>query len=104
VSRPAVLTRRARAELRDALGWIGGDNPAAARGLNDAVQEAAVRIGKNPQMGRHRPALAGSRYRFWSIVRYGYLLVYTDQVQPPRIVRIVSTARDLPRILSDLGA
>jgi toxin ParE1/3/4 len=102
VTRPAVLTLRARAELRDAIRWIGADNPAAARGLNDAVQLAAARIGANPAIGVRRPTLAGDRFRFWSISRYGYILVYTDQTEPPRIIRIIHMARDLPRLLADL--
>jgi len=44
----------------------------------------------------------GSRYRFWSIPRYRYLLVYTDATDPPRIVRVVHTSRDLPSVLSEL--
>jgi len=102
VTRPAVLTLQARAELREAIGWIGADNLAAARGLNDAVKIAATRIGANPSIGVRRPALAPERFRFWSIRRYGYILVYTDQTEPPRIVRIVHMARDLPVLLADL--
>ena len=100
---PAVLTRRARADLLAALRRIGADNLAAAAGLNDAVAAAARHIGANPAIGARRPALASDRYRFWPMRRYGYLLVYTDQTQPPRIVRVVHMARDLPRLLADLS-
>jgi toxin ParE1/3/4 len=102
VTRPAILTLRARAELREAIRHIGMDDLAAARGLNDAVETAAARIGARPSIGVRRPALAGERYRFWSLRRYGYILVYTDQTNPPRIVRIVHMARDLPPLLADL--
>lgn len=98
----AILTRRARSDLREAVRRIGSENLLAARGLNDAVRDAAARIGANPSLGARRPALAGRRYRFWPIRRYGYLLVYTDATDPPRILRIVHMARDLPRVLSDL--
>jgi toxin ParE1/3/4 len=102
VTRPAVLTQRARAELREAIRWIGANNPAAARDLNDAVQIAAVRIGAHPAIGVRRPALAADRFRFWSIRRYGYILVYTDETEPCRIIRIIHMARDLPVLLVDL--
>jgi plasmid stabilization system protein ParE len=46
--------------------------------------------------------LASARYRFWSIPRFRYLLAYTDAADPPRIVRIVHTSRDLPRVLAEL--
>jgi toxin ParE1/3/4 len=99
---PAILTVRARRELARALERIAEDNPDAAERLYEAVQEAARLIGANPAIGAHRPRLASVRYRFWSIPRYRYLLAYTDTTQPPRIVRIVHTSRDLPRVLAEL--
>lgn len=98
----AILTLRARRELGDALHRIARDNPDAADRFYEAVQQAAHRIGGNPALGAHRLSLAGHRYRFWSIPRYRYLLVYTDASDPPRIVRIVHTSRDLPSVLADL--
>jgi plasmid stabilization system protein ParE len=102
VSGPAVLTRKARTELRDAIRWIGADSLASARGLNDAVEVAARRIGINPAIGVRRLELAPERYRFWSIQRYPYILVYTGDTDPPRIVRIVHMARDLTKLLTKL--
>jgi plasmid stabilization system protein ParE len=99
---PAILTLRARRELRVALRRMGEDNPDAAERLYIAVQEAARRIGTNPALGPRRPQLASARYRFWSIPRFRYLLAYTDVTEPPRIVRIVHTSRDLPRVLAEL--
>ena len=99
---PAVLTLRARRELAAALRKIASDNPDAADRFYQAVQQAAHRIGSNPALGAHRPSLADSRYRFWSIPRYRYLMVYTDAHEAPRIVRIVHTSRDLPQELRDL--
>ncbi|HUB44640.1 MAG TPA: type II toxin-antitoxin system RelE/ParE family toxin [Acetobacteraceae bacterium] len=99
---PAVLTLRARRELGAALRRIASDNPDAADRFYEAVRKAAHWIGGNPALGAHRPSLAGHRYRFWSIPRYRYVLVYTDATDPPRIVRIVHTSRDLPNVLADL--
>ena len=101
MTRSAVLTPLAQRELRHALSEIAKDNAAAARGLNDAVLEAANRLGARPGLGRlalHVP----SRYRFWSLTRYGYLLVYDTTTVPVQIVRVVSARRDLPRLLADL--
>ena len=99
---PAILTRRARRELAEALERIAEDNPDAAERLYNTVREAARRIGANPALGARRPRLASARYRFWSIPRYSYLVAYTDATNPPRIVRIVHTSRDLPRVLAEL--
>ncbi len=97
---PAILTPLARAELRAAIRNL--DNTTARRALNDAVEAAARHIGANPALGTHRLQLASARYRFWSIPRYRTLLAYTDATDPPRIVRIVHTSQDLPRVLADL--
>lgn len=97
----AVFTLRARRELALALERIAKDNPDAAERLNDAVRETALLIGTIPAVGTHRPRLAGARYRFWLIPRYGYLVAYTDATDPPRLVRIVDTSRDLPHMLAE---
>ncbi len=94
---PAILTKRARQELARAVKWIAKDNPDAADGLNDAVLDAARLIGRKPMVGAHRLHLAGSRYRFWSLPHYRYLLVYTDATEPPRILRLLHTSRDLQK-------
>jgi plasmid stabilization system protein ParE len=41
-------------------------------------------------------------YRFWSLTRFGYVLVYDPQTDPVEILRFVHTKRDLPRVLADL--
>jgi plasmid stabilization system protein ParE len=101
VTRPAVLTPQAERELHHALRAIAKDNADAARGMNDAVLEAAARIGSRPLLGR-AGVYVPTRYRFWSLTRYGYLLVYDATLEPVQIVRVVSTRRDLPRLLADL--
>ena len=74
---------------------------AAARRLNDAVELATRRVGANPGLGSVRPYVP-TRYRFWSLTRYRYLLVYDSTTTPVQIVRVVHMRRDLPRLLADL--
>ena len=69
-----------------------------------AVEAATHRIGANPPLGARGPHLASPRYRFWSVPGYRTLLAYTDATDPPRIVRIVHTSQDLPRVLADVLA
>ena len=52
-------------------------------------------------MGSVRPHLPPP-YRFWSLTRFGYVLVYDPQTDPVEILRFVHTRRDLPRVLADL--
>jgi plasmid stabilization system protein ParE len=77
------------------------DNTAARRGLNDAVAAAAGHIGANPALGVRPLQLAGARDRFWSTPRYSTPLAHTGATDPPRIVRMVHTLQDLPRVLAD---
>jgi toxin ParE1/3/4 len=74
----------------------------AAEKLKRLVEEAARRIGRHPMLGRHEPALADERYRFWSVPGFPYLLVYRPDRSPVSIVRFVHTARDLPVLLAEL--
>jgi plasmid stabilization system protein ParE len=104
MSVPAQLASQARQELRDELRWIGRDNLAAARDLRNAIEAAARLIGLRPDIGRSRPDLAPPRYRFRSLPAFSHLLVYDVSQTPPRIARVVHTARDLPTALIDLDS
>jgi toxin ParE1/3/4 len=100
--RSAVFAAAARADLREAVAWIARANPAAARGLRDAAIKAAERIGANPFVGATRSRLGVDRFRFLLLIGYSYIVVYTADTDPPRILRVLHTARDLPRILTEL--
>ncbi|MDQ2763894.1 MAG: type II toxin-antitoxin system RelE/ParE family toxin [Pseudomonadota bacterium] len=103
MSRPAVLTVAARDDLRAELRWIGPDNMAKARALRDAVLVAARRLGERPMLGRAQPELLQPPYRFWSLTRFQLVLVYNAGVSPPRILRMLSTARDFGPLLLGIG-
>ena len=60
-------------------------------------------LGARPRVGRRRPDLLGGPYRFWSLIRFSYLLVYDPQTDPVQILRLLHTKRDLPRALADLA-
>ena len=98
----AVLAPAARRDLLAAIKWISKDNPAAARGLRDAVVRAAERIGEHVHIGAQRPELAGEPYRFVALTGFSYVIVYNAARRPPLIVRILHGARDLPEILRGL--
>lgn len=72
--------------------------------MNDAVDAAALRIGANPAIGARRPGLVPDRFRFWPLPRYRYVLVYAADADAPRILRILHTARDLPKLLAGLNS
>ena len=77
------------------------EHKAAQQALHNAVVTAARRLGDNPFLGSARPHLPAP-YRFWSLTRFGYVLVYDSQTDPVEILRFVHTRRDLPRVLANL--
>lgn len=99
----AGFTPRAARELGEALDWIAEDNPAAAEALLEAALAAARRVSERPMLARVEPDLATPRFRFWSLRGFPYLLVIDADGVPAIVVRVVRQARDLPRLLDDLG-
>ena len=99
MTRPAVLTPVAGADLEGAVEWISDDNPDAAQRLIEAVQGAARLIGHHPAIGARRPNVP-PHFRFWPLRGFSYLIVYSDAITSPRILRIVHMSRDLPSVLA----
>ena len=98
---PARLTGVARREFADALREL--EHAAAAEKLQRRVDEAARLIALRPAMGRYEPKLADTRFRFWSVAGFPYLMVYRPDTAPPSIVRFVHTARDRGPLLAELA-
>lgn len=99
---PARFAGVARREFADALRDL--EHAAAAERLKRRVDEAARLIGLRPAIGRQESKLADTRFRFWSVSGFPYLMVYRPDTVPPSIVRFVHTARDLGPLLADLAA
>jgi len=104
VSRPAVLAPAARQDLHQALRPIARDHPEAARRLRAALETALRRLATNPAIGAQRPALAAARYRFLALRGFPYVLVYTADTEPPRVLRVLHMARDIAGLLAGLLA
>lgn len=100
--RPATLSPAAEQDLLQAIRWITKDNPAAARALRNAVERAAMTIGEHRHIGRMRLELIGPPYRSMPLIGFPYVIIYNAERIPPRIMRILHGARDLPEILHDL--
>ncbi|MEQ8345157.1 MAG: type II toxin-antitoxin system RelE/ParE family toxin [Sneathiellaceae bacterium] len=98
----ARLAPRTRRDLLEAVGWILADNPPAARALRDSVAEAAERLGRHPELGAIRTALADPPVRFLVLTGFPYVIVYDSGQKPPLILRVLHGARDLPDLLPDL--
>jgi toxin ParE1/3/4 len=97
-----LFATRARRELREASGWIARKSPVTAHALVAEAVRAAALLARQPMLGQPRLDLLPEPYRFWSLRGFPYLLVYNSSVNPPRILRILHTARDLQTLLGDM--
>ena len=97
---------QAAADLDHAVGWHLDQvaNLRAAERLLMAVLDAGERLAIRPQLGRRRPELLPDPFRFWSLPRFGLLLVYDPTTSPATILRVLNTAQDLGPLLADLAA
>ena len=95
----ATLSPKARDDVMSAIRWISQDNIAAAQALRDQIAAAAHRIGSHPEIGTFRPDIVDAPYRFLTLTGFPYVIVYNALRHPPRIVRILHGARDIPDLL-----
>jgi toxin ParE1/3/4 len=100
--RPATLSPQADRDLSEAARWITNDNPAAARAFRESVARAAKTVGEHPYIGHLRPEIVEAPYRYLPLTGFPYVIIYNAARSPPRIVRILHGARDLPELLRDL--
>jgi toxin ParE1/3/4 len=93
-----VLTPRAKRDVSDIWDYIAGDNIAAADRVVGALNDAIVRLAKNPGIGHWREDLTDKRHRFFLV--YSYLIVYRQGTKPLQIIRVLNAGRDVRSILS----
>lgn len=70
--------------------------------MRDAVAAAAAQIEGNSLIGATRPLPGAGQRRVLLLRGFSYIMVYTIDADPPIILRILHTSRDLPGILSRL--
>ena len=86
-------------DVTEAVAWISKDDRRAASHLRQAVLRIARLLGEFPETGRRRIELAADSIRFVAMPDFPYILVYQADVVPPRILRVLHSARDLPEVL-----
>lgn len=81
---------------------IARDSRRAARAFRSAIDEALTTIGRHAEIGPERLDLAPPPIRFWTLRRFPYVMAYNASRVPPRVLRVVHGARDLPELFSGL--
>lgn len=85
------------------MAWIAQENPRAAEDLRIAIRYAAQLLGEHPDMGKQRQDIVSESVRFLVLRGFPYILVYRANAVPPRILRVLHGARDIPEVLQDLA-
>jgi toxin ParE1/3/4 len=102
VSLPVVIRPAARRDLVEQSEHIANDSPTAAFRFLEAASDAFDLLGGFPEIGRIRrflhPKLSG--VRSWPIKGFEkHVIFYRDWESRIDILRVIHSARDLPRIL-----
>ena len=92
-----VLTHLARQDVNDIWDYIADDNIEAADRVLNALDNAMVKLAKNPGIGHVREELTDKRHRFFLV--YSYLIIYRHETKPLQIIRVIHAARDVQNIL-----
>ena len=87
------LSPEAVDDLQEIWVYIARNHVAAADKLEADIYKACEMLAENPHLGHKRPELTDEPVLFWP-VRRQYLVIYQQETQPLKIVRILHGARD----------
>lgn len=93
-----ILSPLANLDLDSIRGYITLDNPVAAKKLIIGIFEIFNHLANNPLMGHSREDLTDKPVKFFSVKHY--MIIYDHNSKPIRILRILSSYRDIPSILN----
>ena len=99
MTRRATVSPAARRDVSEAIKWLKERNPPAAANLQLLVRAATTFLGTHPRAGSVRPEFSDGPFLFYPLAKFPYMIVYRPDRDPPRIVRVLHTSRDIPVIL-----
>ena len=94
--RPVRWSSDALSDLADQIAWLAADNPAAARRVAAALDQAGLALGEMPTgrpgrvTGTYEKLVTGLPYIL------AYVIVGTGEQEEVAIVRVIHTSRDWP--------
>ena len=94
--RPVRWSRDALSDLAAQIAYIAADNPAAARRVAAALDQAALALGEMPTGRRGR--VTGTYEKLVTGLPYilAYVIAQTGEQEEVAIVRVIHTSRDWP--------
>ncbi|MGU3286388.1 type II toxin-antitoxin system RelE/ParE family toxin [Methylobacterium mesophilicum] len=89
--KPVVVSRRARADLREIGDFIAADNPTRARNFVSALRTRCQALCRQPMMGRPAPEIA---LTVRILIFRSYLILHRILDDRISIDRVLHSARD----------
>lgn len=95
-------SRLAREDILESAKFIADDNPEAGIRFLDAVDETLQLIKTTPLIGRVKLIGKEKNIRMWFVKGFSkHIIFYTYSRQEIRIIRVIHSARDYKKQVSD---
>ncbi len=91
------LSLEAGRDIREIWAYIAPDSVRAARKVRLMLLDACQLLAEHRKIGHRREDLTDEHVLFWPVG--SYLIVYVPESRPLEIVRVISGARDVVRLL-----
>lgn len=104
MKRVITLTPEAAEDLEDIISYVSDRNESAAVMLFETFQAAFRRLSEFPELGVRRERLleGGGALRMWPLPAFPHYTVYYCPTEAGvEIVRVLHSARDIPRLFDD---
>jgi len=102
VARQLVRRRAAEDDVAEQLTYLAGERPAVAHRYAIALEDAFERIKTMPEIGVLRPYRARrlKGVRVWPVPGFRrFLIFYRVTSKTVEVIRVLHSARDVPRVL-----
>ncbi|HZP66639.1 MAG TPA: type II toxin-antitoxin system RelE/ParE family toxin [Rudaea sp.] len=101
--KPAILSKRAAADIEGAAAGYAGERAELADAFIDALEHAVRHLETHPAAGspRYAHVLAIPQLRFWLLRKFPFALFYIEQPDRLYVIRCVHMKRDIPASLRD---
>jgi plasmid stabilization system protein ParE len=92
-----VLVPAAEEDLSRIFSYVADDTVDAAIRVLDRFEEVFNTLAANPHLGHSRDDLTARPLRFFPV--FSYLVIYLPETAPLQIIRVLSCARDIERLI-----
>jgi plasmid stabilization system protein ParE len=93
------ISPQALSDLQEIWLYIAQDNPLYADKVEAEIYFEFENLAKHPNIGHKRSDLTDKPVLFWNL--YSYQIIYSADIKPLQILRILSGYRDITNILTE---